>query len=176
MVHLEPHQPARCWNCTDRTLGGRYPQLTLLLGTPAPERNDRASAEEPHFDRFMRLLYILFSMTLVTDLQFIAILGDLHHKRNIYSKYTRFGPVIDQFFDSRHQAAWLRDYYPSRVPADNPGTGPPSDHRVSTYFEYFYEVDPMLRAKYLGTLVDHPVLGGDLYTRPFVAAAYEYSD
>lgn len=98
-------------------------------------------------------------MTLVSDSdhQFIAVLGDLSHKTAVYEHFCEFGSAVERYFDRRHQAAWLRKYRPALVPPPVGGT-PPSDHRISTEFEFHFQLDPFFRRDYIRRLPSQPAL------------------
>jgi hypothetical protein len=85
--------------------------------------------------------------TFQRDHQFAAILGDLLHKQDCYLIHGDFGPGIEPFFGAHSQAQFLRSYFPLLVPRPEAGQEP-SEHRVSTEFEYQYYRNLQLRVFY----------------------------
>jgi len=89
------------------------------------------------------------SSTSARDRQFTAILGDLAHKQDLYLAAGDFGPRIERYWTAKEQSAYLRAYHPDLVPPKNPNGTDPSEHSVSTAFEFFYYTTPSLRVRYL---------------------------
>jgi hypothetical protein len=85
--------------------------------------------------------------------QFAAILGDLEHKKDVYLSRREFGtPAVDTLLTNRHQATYIRQYYPELVPDKDPSGNPPSTHTLGTIFEYKYYTDVQFKLIYLQRL------------------------
>jgi len=90
-------------------------------------------------------MYPLYSR----EYKFIAILGDLKHKSDIYLLAGNFGPDIEAYFTAVFQAQYLKNHKPELVPPPDAAGHPPSDHTVSTVFEYHYYTDPYFASVHL---------------------------
>jgi hypothetical protein len=82
---------------------------------------------------------------------YLAILGDLQHKIDVYISFGTFGPAPEAYLTNSSQADYLRDHRPDLIPPGTP-TQPPSDHSLGTIFEISYFQDPVFRHSYLAWL------------------------
>jgi hypothetical protein len=93
---------------------------------------------------------ILFPPTTDNDLRVLAYIGDRTHAIDVATGLqTSDDQRLQVYLRASAQAAWLRAFFPACVPPNHENGTPPSDHTVSTYFEYFYVTQPRLRQVYL---------------------------
>jgi hypothetical protein len=85
--------------------------------------------------------------------QYIAILGDLDHKKFCYEVANRFGKDIELYFTNYHQARWLETHRPDLVVRD-PAGNYPSDHSLGSIFEYHFATEPKFRIRYGAWLIE----------------------
>lgn len=83
-----------------------------------------------------------------SEKQLGAFFGDLDHKREIINKYQRLGNETQSFFDNRHQAWYVKKFFPDLV-VKVPNSQPPSDKTVGTIFEYHFHTSVAFRFAYL---------------------------
>jgi hypothetical protein len=83
-----------------------------------------------------------------------AYIGDLLHKIDI-ALYRGIVDNGDQWYISAERQSWyLKHFHPELVPPPV-GGNPPSDHRVSTFFEALYATNPAFAAIYRHRLYEH---------------------
>lgn len=85
---------------------------------------------------------------ITSDKQLGAFFGDLDHKREIVNKYQRVGNEVQSFYDNRHQAWYVKKFFPDLV-IKVPNSLPPSDKTVGTIFEYNFHTNISFRFAYL---------------------------
>lgn len=89
--------------------------------------------------------------------QLTAILGDLSHKRVVLIHFGTFGPAVQYYFTSAHQAEYLREHYPELVPPPQQPGQPTSDKKLGDIFEWHFEVSPTFQHNY-GVYLSHQQL------------------
>lgn len=80
--------------------------------------------------------------------KFLAVLGDLDHKRQVYLFFgTASAPCVLALLTNAEQANYIRVRRPDLLPdyIDNP----PSDHNIATIFEIHFYSDPVFIREYL---------------------------
>lgn len=83
-----------------------------------------------------------------SEKQLGAFFGDLDHKREIANKYQKMGNEVQSFFDNRHQAWYVKKFFPECI-VRVPNSQPPSDKTVGTIFEYLFHTSVTFRFAYL---------------------------
>jgi len=90
-----------------------------------------------------------FSKSSITpDRQLGAFFGDLDHKREVINKYQKLGNETQSFFDNRHQAWYVKKFFPEYI-VKAPNSQAPSDKTVGTIFEYHFHTAVAFRFAYL---------------------------
>jgi len=84
----------------------------------------------------------------VLSRQFIAILGDLQHKQDVYLSRQNFDVATTCLFANCEQAGWLLDNRRSLIP---PGYNY-NNHSLGTFFEFYYYSDAAFRFQYFADL------------------------
>jgi len=83
-----------------------------------------------------------------SEKQLGAFFGDLDHKREIINKYQKLGNETQSFFDNRHQAWYVKKFFPEYI-VRAPNSQAPSDKTVGTIFEYLFHTLVTFRFAYL---------------------------
>jgi len=87
------------------------------------------------------------------EYQFSAILGDLHHREDVYIALQSFNSREALLLISgKSQAYYLQLHHPELVPETPPDGNKPSVHTLSTIFEFHYYKDVWFKTEYLRTL------------------------
>jgi hypothetical protein len=77
-------------------------------------------------------------------------LGDTKHR---LACQIHIGELNDQelqrYVSAKAQTEYLRNHHPEAIPPNNSNGTPPSEHTISTVFEYLYHRQPGFAAKYL---------------------------
>jgi len=84
--------------------------------------------------------------------QFIAVLGDLKHKTDVYRHFATLGLIVDTYFRNSHQAWYILEHWSKLAPEPSQVNQRPSAHTLGTIFEHAYETDPFFALSYLRTL------------------------
>lgn len=87
-------------------------------------------------------------INITSEKQLGAFFGDLEHKREVTSKYQKVGNEVQSFFENRHQAWYVRKFFPELI-VQVPNSQQPSDKTVGTIFEYFFHTSIGFRFAYL---------------------------
>jgi len=83
-----------------------------------------------------------------SEKQLGAFFGDLDHKREVVNRYQKLGNETQSFFDNRHQAWYVKKYFPDYI-SRPPNSQPPSVKTVGTIFEYHFHTSIAFRFAYL---------------------------
>jgi len=83
------------------------------------------------------------------EVQFVAVLGDLTHKLDVYNIVGAFDRSAEKYFENHHQAQYLRNYEPGHIPS-----GQSSDKSLGTAFEFAYYREPTFQFNYLRRLAN----------------------
>jgi hypothetical protein len=106
---------------------------------PSTVSTDTIFREPPTFDK---------------DYKFTAVLGDLHHKEDVYVFFgSASEPIVLRLLTNLEQANYLRRRRPDLVPKPQPGNPPYNDHNLGTIFEYHYYTSPVFKRQYLLFLI-----------------------
>jgi hypothetical protein len=83
-------------------------------------------------------------------------LGDTEHR---LACQRHIGELNDQelqkHVSAKAQAEYLRNNHPEAIPPNNPNGTPPSEHTISTVFEYLYHCQPGFSSEYLRNVFPH---------------------
>jgi len=90
------------------------------------------------------------SLVLSSETQtWLAILGDLHHKEDVYTHFHSYGQDINFWLSTEHQAQYLEQHHPELLPPREPNGTPPSKRRLAQVFEVQYQINLAFRHKYV---------------------------
>lgn len=86
------------------------------------------------------------------EVQLHALCGDNQQKLDTYRFLADFGPGIDRLFSRKFQSWYLLKYHPELVPPPQQPGQPPSEHTLSTVFEFYYYRSVTFSSEYMRLL------------------------